>query len=214
MNGALADHLGPTGVDVLTEKIRQAGSAAVEAFVDASDDEARRNATRDVMAARDHAYDIAEALENASVPAEVQELADSVCGRLDWACRLVRTLAMDLVEKIDEAMYYSYDLTEALDRLGEIKPGPNPRDRGEDSSVTVAQRQLSHLAAGLVAAAAQMLPRQDRAGYAEEFRSELQELNRTGTGRAGQLAYALRQIRSAQALRVALQRPARRRAAP
>ncbi len=55
-----------------------------------------------------------------------------------------------------------------------------------------------------MAAAARALPEADRACCAEEFRGELYDLAQAATGRAGQLAHAARQLRSAPSLRAAL----------
>jgi hypothetical protein len=67
-------------------------------------------------------------------------------------------------------------------------------------------------AAGLLTAAARLLPAGDRARYGEEYRSELWDLARSGAGRVRQLGYALRQLRRAFPAGVAL-RSARRRSA-
>ena len=63
-----------------------------------------------------------------------------------------------------------------------------------------AQREtgrVTYSAARLLKVIVQLLPAADRPRYAEEYRSELWELARTGAGRSGQLGYALRQLRSA-----------------
>jgi hypothetical protein len=67
---------------------------------------------------------------------------------------------------------------------------------------------------GLVGAAAFLLPVTDRARYAEEYRSELWDLAQSGAGRLRQLLYALRQLRRAIPMGLALRSPRRRSAAP
>ena len=71
-------------------------------------------------------------------------------------------------------------------------------------------RQVAPSAAGLLAAAARLLPTADRARYAQEYRSELWDLAHTGAGRIRQLRYALRQLRSAPQMGIALRSPRRR----
>ncbi|SRR6266496_2792197 len=73
--------------------------------------------------------------------------------------------------------------------------------------------RVAPLAGRMLAAAARLLPAGDRARYAEEFRSELTEIARTGAGRPRQLVYAARVVMSAQRLRADLRAPRRRRAA-
>jgi hypothetical protein len=70
------------------------------------------------------------------------------------------------------------------------------------------------LARRLLAAAARLLPASDRARYAEEFRSELTEIARSGAGRGPQLAYAARVVMSARRLHADLRAPRRRGAVP
>ncbi len=60
-------------------------------------------------------------------------------------------------------------------------------------------------------AATRLLPIGERAGFAEEFRSELWEIAYAGGGRRVQLTYAVRQMLSARRLRAELLRVPRRR---
>jgi hypothetical protein len=72
---------------------------------------------------------------------------------------------------------------------------------------------LSALAAsGLVGTAAFLLPAVDRPRYAEEYRSELWDLAKSGAGQLRQLRYALRQLLNALPMRFTL-RSLRRRSA-
>lgn len=74
---------------------------------------------------------------------------------------------------------------------------------------------LSALAAsGLVGTAAFLLPAADRARYAEEYRSELWDLAKSGAGQLRQLRYALRQFLNALPMRFTLRSLRRRSAAP
>jgi hypothetical protein len=66
----------------------------------------------------------------------------------------------------------------------------------------------------LAAAAARLLPPGERAGYADEFRSELWEIAQASGCRRSQLAYAARQLLAARRLRAELRVPRRRGAAP
>jgi hypothetical protein len=70
------------------------------------------------------------------------------------------------------------------------------------------------VAAGLLAAAARLLPAKERLRYAEEFRSELWEIAQAGGRCRAQLAYAARQLLAARRLRAALRAPQRRGAVP
>lgn len=66
---------------------------------------------------------------------------------------------------------------------------------------------MAPAAAKLLAAATWPLPTADRARHAEEYLSELWDLAQVGAGRLGQLAYALRQVRSAPRISLALRSP-------
>ena len=66
----------------------------------------------------------------------------------------------------------------------------------------------------LADAASFLLPSADRDRYSKEFRSELWDLAQDGAGRFMQMRYALRQLRGALPMRMALRRPRRRSAAP
>jgi hypothetical protein len=84
-------------------------------------------------------------------------------------------------------------------------------------AVTLRQRKaraVTSSATHLLTAAARLLPTAERARYADEYRSELWELSQAGDGRIRQLSYALRQLRSAPSMRLALSSPRRRSAAP
>lgn len=67
---------------------------------------------------------------------------------------------------------------------------------------------------GLVSAAAFLVPATDRTRYAQEYRSELWDLAQAGAGSLRQLLYALRQLRRAIPMGLALRSPRRRSAAP
>ncbi len=69
-------------------------------------------------------------------------------------------------------------------------------------------------ARGLADAASFLLPSADRDRYSQEFRSELWDLAQDGAGRFIQMRYALRQLRGALPMRMALRPPRRRSAAP
>ena len=71
-------------------------------------------------------------------------------------------------------------------------------------------KPIAPSAAGLLAAAARLLPAEERARYAEEFRSELCWIAQAGGSRWAQLAYATRQVTAAPRLRVRLRAPRRR----
>jgi hypothetical protein len=69
-------------------------------------------------------------------------------------------------------------------------------------------------ARGLADAASFLLPSADRDRYSKEFRSELWDLAQDGAGPFIQMRYALRQLRGAFPMRMALRPPRRRSAAP
>ena len=75
-------------------------------------------------------------------------------------------------------------------------------------------RPVAPSATRLLTAAACLLPAAERVRYADEYRSELWELAQAGDGRIRQLRYALRQLRSAPSMGLALRSPHRRSAAP
>lgn len=69
-------------------------------------------------------------------------------------------------------------------------------------------------AAGLVSAAARLLPAADRARYGDEYQSELWDLAQFGASRLQQLKYALRQLLRAFSMGRTLRSPRRRSAVP
>lgn len=77
---------------------------------------------------------------------------------------------------------------------------------GRDSKA----RRVAPLAAGLLVAAARLLPAADRIRYAQEYQSELIELAWSGVGRWRQARYALSRIHGAPQMRFALRSPRRR----
>jgi hypothetical protein len=77
-----------------------------------------------------------------------------------------------------------------------------------------AAARLAWPARGLADAASFLLPSADRDRYSKEFRSELWDLAQDGAGCFMQMRYALRQLRGALPMRMALRPPRRRSAAP
>jgi hypothetical protein len=77
-----------------------------------------------------------------------------------------------------------------------------------------AAARLAWPARGLADAASFLLPSVDRDRYSKEFLSELWDLAQAGAGCFMQMRYALRQLRGALPMRMALRRPRRRSAAP
>jgi hypothetical protein len=75
-------------------------------------------------------------------------------------------------------------------------------------------RRVAVSATHLLTAAVRLLPAAERARYAEEYCSELRELAQAGAGRIAQLRYALRQLRNAPSMGLAVRSPRRRSAAP
>jgi hypothetical protein len=126
-----------------------------------------------------------------------------------------RTLALD--RDLDRASEGARERVQAYNRASDLADTVNlVRVRASNRAVQGRRRtvEMAPLAARLVAAAARLLPAGDRARYAEEFRSELAEIARSGAGRRPQLVYAVRQVISARRLRADLRAPRRRRAAP
>jgi hypothetical protein len=116
-----------------------------------------------------------------------------------------------LFPDLDRALALARGLARDLDRAsaiaGLLTSGGSIRGRREASRVVPAAGRLA-------AAAARLLPAQERARYAEEFRSELWEIAHAGGRRWAQLAYAARQLVAARRLRAELRVPRRRGAAP
>jgi hypothetical protein len=100
----------------------------------------------------------------------------------------------------DHADHLISDLTHGLD----LAEGIEEREA----------RGVAASAAGLVTAAARLLPAADRTRYRNEYCSELWDLAHAGEGHLRQLRYALHQLRRAVPMGVALRSPRRRGAAP
>jgi hypothetical protein len=95
-----------------------------------------------------------------------------------------------------------------------VRPWNPAADLVDRGACRVRPRRSAPSAAGLLAATAFLLPRAERARFAEEYQSELWELAQSGAPRLFQLLYALHQLRSAPSLGFALRSPHRRSAAP
>jgi hypothetical protein len=95
-----------------------------------------------------------------------------------------------------------------------------PRVRASDLARATAAiapcqaKKTTPSAVRLLNAATQVLPVINRERYAEEYAGELKRLAEAGTGRWGQVGYALRQLRKAPQMRLALRSPRRRSALP
>jgi hypothetical protein len=104
-----------------------------------------------------------------------------------------RSLSHDLVRALADHRGWDLDLVRTL---------PLDSDEGPGKATRVAPA-----AAGMLNAATRLLPAASRARYAEEFRSELWEIEQVGGSRAAQLAYAARQLRAVRRLRAGLRVP-------
>ena len=95
-----------------------------------------------------------------------------------------------------------------------VRPWKPNTDQVHRGPCGVRPRPVAPSAAGLLAAAARLLPAEERVRYAEEYRSELWEIAQVGGRRCAQLAYAARQLLAARRLRAGLRAPQRRGAVP
>lgn len=160
----------------------------------------------------DFAGDLADPL------APCADHAAAVVGHLHRVSQLVNHYGSEVFSELDLAKVLSHTLAAELASAAELALDPDsvpgrPRRRSAEGAKRRGRR-VSPSAGRLVMAAAAMLPEADRNCYAEEFRGELRDLAEAGAGRAGQLAYAARQLRSAWGLRAALDAPVRRRVVP
>lgn len=196
------------------------------------------HARSDALArARDLACDLAHSLsdtcDSARGPAIIRDLA-SVRGRAeDLANTLAALRNLALLDVRVDGRDLVLDLARIEHRYraddGLARELANAYDLAEDLANALAHvhslariehryrrraRRVVPPAAGLLAAAARLLPAADRTRYADEYRSELRELAQSGAGRCRQLGYALRQLRSTPQMRFALHAPRRRSAAP
>jgi hypothetical protein len=179
------------------------------------DPDSDRDLVRDLDRARDRASGIASNLARArTLPSDLTR-ARALASTLDRA----RGQALQLERGLDRDHYYALNLAGGLCTALE--------SAGASALVVISALEQAHargLANGLglvggsarrlAAAAVRLLPAADRARYAEEYLSELQDLARAGESRRRQAAYALRQLRSALVLRGELLAPSRRKAAP
>lgn len=165
-------------------------------------------AASDLTIAFDHVRALADAVNRAIAidtirHAEAFEFISQIDGALQahdlaYACVIAEKLAFIL----SAGLYF------ARTRAGSL-----PVQLAPAAEQTEAKRVVRS-AAGLLAAAARMLPAAERARYADEYRSELWELAKAGDGRIGQLRYALRQLRLSPSTGFALRSPRRRSTSP
>jgi hypothetical protein len=126
-----------------------------------------------------------------------------------------RPQATHRVSRLDYARARDIDLFSSLVRYRGDSVPASGRDRALAHARALAYARARGLrtvgvapsAAGLLAAAAWLLPAADRARYGEEYRSELWDLAQSGAGRLRQLGYALRQLRRALPACLALRSP-------
>ena len=146
---------------------------------------------------RDHADRLADALGLDRTRLNSADLDRALANRGNRS----RATTYPVHRHLVRGRYIAWDLTRDLDRA------IRACRRSE-------AKRVVPLAAGLLEAAARLLPVSDRARFAEEYASELQELAQRGAGRRQQLHYALRQLRRALPMGLALRSPRRRSAAP
>ena len=179
-------------------------------------DRTRGAIARDPVDARDRprylAHRLVEALDCADV-----NLADV---NLVFTLGRAHELLSDLVQAVDldrarGDFGFARDL--ARDLVGDLNLASARALRNRGSIRARRSRRAACVvpsAAGLLAAAARLLPAADRTRYAEEYLSELWDLAQSGAGRLRQLGYALRQLRSGLSVGFALRSPRRSGAAP
>ena len=137
-----------------------------------------------------------------------------IVGRLLLSGRTVGTHISHILKKLD-----GHSRTDIAREAAQVREAARAREaarRAIANTAKVRQRKarwVAPLAAGLLTAAARLLPAADRAWYVEEYRSELWEIAHAGAGRRGQLAYAARQLTAARRLRAQLRTLQRRGAA-
>lgn len=146
-----------------------------------------------------------------------------IADRMQLSRRTVATHVSHILKKLDvnSRTDIAASLTQArlaaeVDRAAEIAA------QAEISAQQAAAAALRPLktrsvvpsATSVLGVAARLLPADDRARYAEEYRSELWDLSQAGAGHFGQLRYAFCQFRKALPMGFVLRSPRRRSSVP